>query len=71
MTPINRSWIDDPEKKAQVESHIPLGRAGNPEEIAAVTAFLASEEASYVTGQTIYVDGGLTLYPGSREPWSS
>jgi glucose 1-dehydrogenase len=48
-----------------------LGRIAEPEEIAAVVAFLASEEASYVTGQTIYACGGLTIYPEHREDWSS
>jgi NAD(P)-dependent dehydrogenase (short-subunit alcohol dehydrogenase family) len=36
----------------------PLGRVGEPDEIAAIAAFLASEDASYITGETIYVDGG-------------
>ncbi|MDV2480613.1 SDR family oxidoreductase [Methanoculleus sp. Wushi-C6] len=70
-TPINKEWAEDPEKKALVEENIPMGRAGEVEEIAAVFAFLASDEAAYITGQTIYVDGGLTLYPGFRTPWSS
>ncbi|ABN57959.1 MULTISPECIES: glucose 1-dehydrogenase [Methanoculleus] len=70
-SPINREWTDDPGKKADVEGHIPMGRAGEPEEIAAAFAFLASDEAAYITGQTIYVDGGLTLYPDFRMPWSS
>ncbi len=48
-----------------------MGRAGNPEEIAAVVAFLASDDASYITGQTVYACGGLTLYPDFRSPWSS
>jgi glucose 1-dehydrogenase len=71
VTPINRAWIDDPEKRAMVVSHIPMGRAGTSEEMAAVTAFLCSDEAAYVTGQTLYVDGGLTLYPDFRTAWSS
>ncbi len=71
VTPINRAWIDDPKSRAEVESHIPMGRAGNPEEIASVVAFLASDDASYITGQTIYACGGLTLYPDFRKPWSS
>jgi glucose 1-dehydrogenase len=71
ITPINRAWVDDPEKKAMVESHIPMGRAGTSEEMAAVTAFLCSDEAAYITGQTLYVDGGLTLYPDFRTTWSS
>lgn len=71
VTPINRVWIDDPEKRAEVESHIPMGRAGTPEEIAAAFAFLASDEASYITGQTLFACGGLTLYPEFRLAWSS
>ena len=43
-----------------VESHIPMGRAGTSEEMAAVTAFLASDEAKYITGTTLMVDGGIT-----------
>ncbi|UCH36542.1 MAG: SDR family oxidoreductase [Armatimonadota bacterium] len=71
VTPMNRAWIDDPRKRAEVESHIPMGRAGSPEEIAAVVAFLASDDASYITGQTIYACGGLTLYPEFRTAWAS
>jgi glucose 1-dehydrogenase len=71
VTPINKGWINNPEKKAEVERHIPLGRAGTPEEIASVFAFLASDDASYITGQTIYACGGLTLYPDFRTTWSS
>jgi glucose 1-dehydrogenase len=71
VTPINRSWIDDPEKRAMVVAHIPMGRAGTSEEMAAVSAFLASDDAGYITGQTIFVDGGLTLYPDFRTAWSS
>jgi glucose 1-dehydrogenase len=71
VTPINKAWIDNPEARAAVESHIPMGRAADPEEIAAVFAFLASDEASYITGQTIFACGGLTLYPEFRTAWSS
>src|SRR5436190_15690276 len=70
-TPINRAWIDNPKARGEVESHIPMGRAGASSEIAAVFAFLASDEASYVTGQTIFACGGLTLYPEFRVAWSS
>jgi glucose 1-dehydrogenase len=59
-TPINRAVLDDPVAKRNAESEIPLGRFGTPAEVAAVAAFLASDEASYVTGSTYYVDGGLT-----------
>jgi glucose 1-dehydrogenase len=71
VTPINRAWIDDPVKKEQVESHIPLARPGTADEMAGVTCFLASDDAAYITGQTIFVDGGLTLFADFREPWSS
>ncbi|HZT15476.1 MAG TPA: glucose 1-dehydrogenase [Gaiellaceae bacterium] len=63
VTPINTFVLDDPEEKRAVESEIPLGRMGKPEEIAAAVAWLASDEASYVTGTTVVVDGGMSLYP--------
>ena len=71
VTPINRAWIDDPEKRREVEEHIPMQRAGDADEMAGVTAFLASDDAAYITGQTIFVDGGLTLFPSFSTPWSS
>jgi glucose 1-dehydrogenase len=71
VTPINRAWIDDPAKRAQVEEHIPMRRAGDADEMAGVTCFLASDLAAYITGQTIFVDGGLTLFPSFATPWSS
>ena len=71
VTPINRAWIDDPAKRAQVEAHIPMQRAGDADEMAGVTCFLASDMAAYITGQTIFVDGGLTLFPSFLTPWSS
>lgn len=71
ITPINEAWTDDPEKKAVVESHIPMKRAGTAEEMAAAVAFLASDEATYITGQTLFIDGGLTLYADFREAWSA
>jgi glucose 1-dehydrogenase len=71
VTPINRAWIDDPVKREMVVSHIPLARAGTADEMAGVTCFLASDDAAYITGQTIFVDGGLTLFADFREPWSS
>lgn len=71
ITRINKAWTQDPEEKAKVESHIPMGRAGTAEEMAAAVAFLASEEAAYITGQTLFIDGGLTLYHDFSKPWSA
>ena len=62
-TPINNFVLDDPEAKHNVESEIPVGRFGQPEEIAATVAWAASDQASYVTGTTIVVDGGMSTYP--------
>jgi glucose 1-dehydrogenase len=63
LTPINQELIDNPEKRKAVEEEIPLGRTGKPEEIAATIAWVAGPEADYITGTTIFVDGGMTLYP--------
>ena len=71
VTPINNAWIENPSARQIVESHIPMGRAAEAAEMAAVFAFLASDEASYVTGQTVFACGGLTLYPEFRTNWSS
>jgi glucose 1-dehydrogenase len=71
LTDINNAWRDDPEARGNVESHIPMGRAGTPEEMASVFAFLASDDASYVTGQTVYACGGLTLFNDFRTNWAS
>jgi glucose 1-dehydrogenase len=70
-TDMNAAWIHDPEKSHEVDSHIPLGRSAEPEEMAAVFAFLASDDAGYITGQTIYACGGLTLYADFRTNWAS
>lgn len=71
VTPMNHSWIHDREARAAVEKHIPMGRAGEPEEMAAVFAFLASDDASYITGQTIFADGGLTCFADFQEDWAT
>jgi glucose 1-dehydrogenase len=66
-TSINKEKLETPGKRAEVEKLIPWDRWGEPEEVAACAAFLASEEASYVTGATLFVDGGMALYPGFEE----
>lgn len=63
ITPINRFVLDDPEAAHAVVEEIPLGRMGQPDEIAAAVAWVASEQAAYVTGTTLVVDGGMSLYP--------
>jgi NAD(P)-dependent dehydrogenase (short-subunit alcohol dehydrogenase family) len=53
-----KAVLGSPEARNTILSRTPLGRCGEPEEIAAIAAFLASDDASYMTGQTIYADGG-------------
>ena len=62
-TPINAHLQADDEARALVEAQIPMGRMGRVDEVGPAVAWLASEQASYVTGATLLVDGGLTLYP--------
>ena len=62
-TPINKEKMNDPAQKAALEEIIPMGYAGEPELVANAAAWLASDESSYVTGITLFVDGGMTLYP--------
>jgi glucose 1-dehydrogenase len=63
LTPINQDLMDDADKRREVEAEVPWGRLGKPEEIAAAISWLASPEAEYVVGTTLFVDGGMTLYP--------
>lgn len=58
MTELLESVVDNPEARSRILSRTPLGRIGEPAEVAGIAAFLASDDASYVTGQTIYADGG-------------
>jgi len=58
-TPINKDLLNDSEKLNAVLKNIPLGRLGQPEDVAALVTFLASSAADYITGSTFYVDGGL------------
>ena len=60
-TMMNVDILEDEEKRKAEENKIPMHRIGEPNEIAKVALFLASDAASYITGTTIYVDGGLTL----------
>lgn len=62
-TPINKDVLANPESSAAVEAEIPLGRWGHVADIARAVAWLASDQAGYVTGATLFVDGGMTLYP--------
>ena len=63
-TPINEEKFNDPKAKQQVLDLIPMGYIGKPEEVAACAVWLASKESSYVTGLSLFVDGGMTQYPG-------
>src|ERR1700730_8791377 len=66
-TNINKSVWSDPEQARQLLKLIPYGRIGEPEDIAKAAVWLASDESDYVTGTTLFVDGGMTLYPEFRE----
>jgi glucose 1-dehydrogenase len=61
-TPINKATLADPEKVKALNSIIPLGHPGQPDDVAQVALFLASDRARYVTGSTYYVDGGMVRY---------
>ncbi len=60
-TDINKQYYSDPANLQRTLGRIPLGRQGDPSEVAKTVRFLASDDASYITGQTIYVDGGWLL----------
>jgi len=63
-TPINTAAWSTPEAYAALMTLVPYGRIGEPEDVARAAVWLASDEADYVTGTTLFVDGGMTLYPG-------
>jgi glucose 1-dehydrogenase len=63
-TPINTAAWQTKEAYDQLMTLVPYGRIGEPEDIARATVWLASDESDYVVGTTLYVDGGMTLYPG-------
>ena len=58
-TPINADLMDDPALLKALRANIPLKRLGTPEDVAGVAAFLASDDAAYITGTTVGIDGGL------------
>lgn len=62
-TPINKDVWDNPKNMKDLNTKIPLGRIGEPEEVARVARMLVSDEASYMTGVTVTVDGAMTAYP--------
>jgi glucose 1-dehydrogenase len=64
-TPINTTTLSDSAKQAALLAEIPLGRIGAPSDVAGVVVWLASDEASYITGTTIFVDGGMMVSAGS------
>ncbi|MBL4676521.1 MAG: SDR family oxidoreductase [Mucilaginibacter sp.] len=64
QTPINRDAWESPEALTKLLTLIPYNRIGQPEDIGKLAAWLASDEADYITGTTIFADGGMTLYPG-------
>jgi glucose 1-dehydrogenase len=63
-TPINRAAWETPAAEQRLLELIPYNRIGIPEDIGAVAVWLASDDSDYITGQTLFVDGGMTLYPG-------
>jgi glucose 1-dehydrogenase len=66
-TAINQAVWSDPEHRRALLKLIPYGRIGEPEDVAKAALWLASDESDYVTGTTLFVDGGMTLYPAFRE----
>ncbi|ETO40999.1 Glucose 1-dehydrogenase [Fructilactobacillus florum 8D] len=66
-TPINEKKFSDAKTYQQTVSMVPMNRVGTPEEVAAGAAWLASQESSYVTGISLYIDGGMTLYPAFKD----
>lgn len=64
QTPINKAAWETPEASGKLLTLIPYGRIGRPEDIGKLAVFLASDDADYITGTTIFMDGGMTLYPG-------
>ncbi len=66
-TPINREAWETPDAEAALLKLIPYGRVGDPEDVAKAAVWLCSDESDYVTGASLLVDGGMSLYPEFRE----
>jgi glucose 1-dehydrogenase len=66
-TPINKEAWGTEEALKKLLRLIPYGRIGEPEDVARAAVWLASDEADYVTGATLFVDGGMALYPEFRD----
>jgi glucose 1-dehydrogenase len=63
-TDINRAAWETPAALEALLDLVPYGRIGEPEDVARAALFLASDASDYITGTTLFVDGGMTLYPG-------
>jgi glucose 1-dehydrogenase len=66
-TDINKQEWSDPAKAKEMLKLIPYGRIGEPDDVAKAAVWLASDDSDYVTGETLFVDGGMSLYPGFRQ----
>ena len=66
-TPINREAWETPEALEHLLRLVPYGRIGEPEDVGRAAVWLASDESDYVTGHSLFVDGGMSLYPGFRD----
>jgi glucose 1-dehydrogenase len=66
-TPINRAAWETPQAEADLLKLIPYGRIGDPADVAQAALWLASDASDYVTGASLFVDGGMSLYPAFRE----
>jgi glucose 1-dehydrogenase len=67
QTPINRQAWETKAAKSELLDLIPYQRIGKPEDVAKAAVWLASDESDYVVGETLFIDGGLMLYPGFAE----
>ena len=65
-TPINKSAWDTPEAEQDLLKLIPYNRVGDTTDVARAAVWLASDQSDYMTGTTLFIDGGMMLYPGFR-----